>query len=143
MKKLIAFALISFVGFVGCKKSEGNKDSIKEESVITQAVDNNGTVDSSYSAYSNINQDGKNVTEKTYRYVAEDGSNALVTFIESDSGNKISVKSNNKVIFADENEATDDATIYKNADITIESKGKLLSITQGNHIIELKKAKGE
>lgn len=137
MKKIVVGSLaLSLLLFIGCKKeNSGNKIIEKtEEKLVINNPD--GSIDSTYSATSKT-ADG--TIEKTDRYVAEDGSSALVTFLKSDKENSISIKSNNKVIKADLVEGSTDT--YKNQDITIEAKDDSVTISQSGMIIALKKAK--
>ncbi len=118
MKKfLLIIVILSLSVIFGCKKSaNGNKGVVVKE-ITTK--------------------------EKTFRYVAEDGSSALVTFIETDKGNAISIRSNNKTITLDQKDSDGNMTVYGNEDIEVRSEGNNVTITQGNNVIELRKAKGE
>ena len=142
-KYLLSMGAIALLSVVACNKTDGNKNIVKEETVETTVVDDNGKVDSTYTATTDVKEGDSEMQEHTYRYVAEDGSNALVTFSNSDTEHKITVKSNNKTIVADQTEAWAKGAIYKNGDITIKSSNDSVKITQGNNVIELKKAKGE
>ena len=82
-------------------------------------------------------------SEHTERYVADDGSSALVTFKNSDKGNSISIRSNNKTIVAAQKDSDGKTHVYHNQDIEIKSENDKVTITQGNNMIELKKARGQ
>ncbi len=83
------------------------------------------------------------VAETTYRYVAEDGSSAHVTFGEDANGQYITILSNNKTIRIKHSEQTPDSEIYREHDIVVTSKEETVTIEQEGSIITLKRAKGE
>lgn len=83
------------------------------------------------------------VAERTYRYIAEDNSSALVTFTNSDKGNIISIRSNNKTITLPQKDSDGEITVYENDGIEVKSEENRITITQGNIVISLRKAKGE
>ena len=142
-RNLLTMGCVAILSLAACNKTDGNKNIVKEESIETTVTDNNGKVDSSYTATTDVKVGDSEMQEHTYRYVAEDGSGALVTFSNSDTEHKITIKSNNKTIVADQTEAWAKGAIYQNGDITIKSSNDSVKITQGNNVIELKKAKGE
>lgn len=123
MKKLF-FTLLAAGVLSSCGKENGNKSVLKADS-LTQS------------------ENPTQVEEQQYRYVAEDGSNANVTFTISEKGNTITILSNGKTIRAEQTESNDKETIYKTHDIEIKSQGDSLTILQGNAVIELKKARGQ
>lgn len=125
MKKIFyAAAIIGLMANVSCKKStDGNKNVLVE----------NSSTASSDSASSS----------KTERYVAEDGSSALVTFTDNDQENSISIRSNNKTVAAPQKSKTADAGVYGNYDFEIVAKKDTVTITQGDNVIVLKKARGQ
>ena len=136
----IASAVILFT-IVGCKKStEGNKSIIVEDSALTSKTDESVKTDSV--AVVTESESGVKKGEYTDRYVAEDGSSALVTFKNSDKENTISVRSNNKTISAPRKTDKGEG-VYGNYDFEIVSKNDSVIITQGNNIISLKKARGQ
>ena len=136
----IASAVILFT-IVGCKKStEGNKSIIVEDSAVTSRTEEPVKTDSV--AVVTESESGVKKGEYTDRYVAEDGSSALVTFKNSDKENTISVRSNNKTISAPR-KADKGEGVYGNYDFEIVSKNDSVIITQGNNIISLKKARGQ
>ena len=136
----IASAVTLFT-IVGCKKStEGNKSIIVEDSALTSKTDESVKTDSV--AVVTESESGVKKGEYTDRYVAEDGSSALVTFKNSDKENTISVRSNNKTISAPR-KADKGEGVYGNYDFEIVSKNDSVIITQGNNIISLKKARGQ
>ena len=110
----------------GCSQNEnGNKAVLKAD-------------DTTMNVEQQIEADRK---EETLRYVAEDGSSALVTYVKSADGNSVSVRSNNKTINAPEKEVRGDETVYGAHDFEIISKGDSVKIIQGDNIILLKKAR--
>ena len=125
MKKFAySIAVLFLLTSIGCKKNtERNTGVLKEKSSETPAK-----LDSTLSEY-------------TDRYVADDGSSALVTFKKGGKENSISIKSNNKTIVAVEKKQTADETIYGNYDFEITAKKDSVIITQGNNVIKLKKAR--
>lgn len=125
MKKIFyAAAFIGLMTSVSCKKStDGNKNVLVE----------NGSSSASDSATSS----------RTERYVADDGSSALVTFTDNDKENSISVRSNNKTVAAPQKSKTADGGVYGNYDFEIVAKKDTVTITQGNNVIVLKKARGQ
>lgn len=142
MKKsvFIASAVILFT-IVGCKKStEGNKSIIVEDSAVTSKTEEPVKTDSVAVVTESVS--GVKKGEYTERYVAEDGSSALVTFKNSDKENTISVRSNNKTISAPR-KAGAGPGVYGNFDFEIVSRNDSVIITQGNNIIGLKKARGQ
>ncbi|MBH1960633.1 MAG: hypothetical protein I8H68_11025 [Flavobacteriia bacterium] len=126
---------------LGCSKStEGNKSIIVEDSAIESRTEEPGDTDSA----AVLTKNGNNIKagEYTERYVAEDGSSALVTFKNTDKENTISIRSNNKTISAPKK--TDAGPgVYGNYDFEIVAKKDSVIITQGNNIIALKKARGQ
>ena len=125
MKKIIyPIALVLLLMNFNCTKStDGNTGIVKQE--------NN----------ENKNNSDSTTSELTERYVADDGSSALVTLKEGEKENSISIKSNNKIISAVEKNKTADGAIYSNYDFEIITKKDSVIITQGNNIIKLKKAR--
>lgn len=79
--------------------------------------------------------------QKTVRYVAEDGSSALITF--NKDGNSISVRSNGRTITVPQSQVQQNTTVYSGNGIEVKSEGDNITITQNNAVISLKKAKGE
>ena len=126
MKKLIfLIGAIVLMSNVSCNKSaDGNKGVLVENS-----AENTTKVDS-------LNQ------ENTDRYVAEDGSAALVTFKNSGDEKSISISSNKLTIKAPQTEALANGGIYKDHDYEIVAKNDSVTITQGDNVILLKKARG-
>lgn len=112
-----------------CKKESGNTGILKADSTTTTT--------------STANSEGEQTQEYSYRYVAEDGSSAKVTFVNSDKEKYITIFSNGKTIRAEQSEASAKNAVYKNQDVEIVSEGDNITITQGNNVIELRKAKGE
>lgn len=142
MKKIIYLgAVAALLTNISCKKStEGNKNVVVTETVEKDVKTENGKTDSSFSS-STVIKDGKGTMEEhTDRYVAEDGSSALVTFKNTGKENTISVRSNNKTITAPRKEAKGPG-VYGNYDFEIVAKNDSVTITQGNNIIRLKKAR--
>ena len=136
----IASAVTLFT-FVGCKKStEGNKGIVVQDSAVEIRTEE--TVKTDSAAVLTENGNSIKAGEYTERYVAEDGSSALVTFKNSDKENTISVRSNNKTISAPR-KADKGEGVYGNYDFEIVSKNDSVIITQGNNIISLKKARGQ
>ena len=122
MKKLIyLIGALVLISTSSCKKNaDGNKGVL-----VQQSEDGTKKRDSL-------------VQEYTDRYVAEDGSSALVTFKNSGEGKSISILSNKKTIVAPQ---TDVAGVYAAHDFEIISKNDSVIITQGNNVINLKKAR--
>lgn len=127
-----------------CNKStDGNKGVIVSEP--SGKVENSLSVNNDTAQVTSkpIESDKSNLPEYTQRYVAEDGSSALVTFKKSDDGNTISIRSNNKTITIPQKDSDGTATVYENDGIVIKSEDNVITITQGNNVISLKKARGE
>lgn len=116
MKKIILSLSVLVLTFSISCTNEGNKGVVKQEE----------------------NSVNTNVKEITERYVAEDGSSALVTTKEGEE-NSISVRSNNKTITAPEKSEG----LYGNYDFEIVKRNDSVIITQGDNIISLKKARGQ
>lgn len=116
-KHILIIAAVFLMGLTSCKKEGGNTGIIVKETK---------TENVSYK-------------ETTYRYVAEDGSNALVTFINSNDGNYISVTSNKKTIKIKQKEES----VYEENGVVIKSEGDSITITQNDNVIGLKKARGQ
>lgn len=114
MKKII-FALSIGILMLNCKDG-GNKGVVAQENTIT---------------------------EEKFRYVAEDGSNTHITFINDNGNEKIKIFSNNKTITLPKTNTTTEGNLYAEHDIEVRTYGDSLSITQGNAIILLKKARGQ
>jgi len=123
MKKIIYLAtVIALSANVSCKKSTaGNSNVLTTENRTNEAASDSG------------------ISALTERYVAEDGSSALVTFQNSNEGKSISIRSNNKMISAPEKKEG----VYSNYDFEIVNKNDSITITQGNNVIKLKKARGQ
>ena len=126
MKKFVyVIGAIVLMSNISCKKNaDGNKGVIVENS-----AENTGKVDS-------LSQ------EITDRYVAEDGSSALITFKTSGEEKSISISSNKMTIKAPQTEALANGGIYKDHDYEIVAKNDSVTITQGDNVIMLKKARG-
>lgn len=120
MKKAIYFAgAFAFTAMVSCSKTEnGNKSVLATETTVKTDNEDKGI---------------------TQRYVAEDGSSALVTVREKEDDKSISIRSNNKTITA----PWKSEGVYSNYDFEIISRNDSVTITQGNNVIRLKKARGQ
>ena len=140
MKKilLIAGGSLLLLTFSCNKTSEENKNVIKQENVTPEPLtaDSLGTTE-------NTAEGDDEIIENTVRYVAEDGSSALVTFKNSDTHHSISIRSNNKTISAPQKEALAKGAIYGDHDFEIASQNDSIIITQGDNVIKLKKARGQ
>ena len=138
MKKTIILATSSLLLLTfSCKKdTEGNKGVIQQENGYSADLPK----DSVTVADTTVNNDAQEYTE---RYVGEDGTSALVTFKNTDKEKTISIRSNNKTISAPQKEATENGRTYGNFDIEIVVKNDSISITQGDNVILLKKARGQ
>ena len=136
MKKtiLIAASCMLIITFSCTKNTEGNKSVIQQENGYSA-----GLPEDSMAVTNPVAANNENAKEYTERYVAEDGSSALVTFKNTDEEKTISIRSNNKTISAPQKEAG----VYGNFDITIEAKNDSITITQENNVILLKKARGQ
>ena len=143
-KSVLIISSVAFLAIFSCKKStDGNKNVIVEENVTENVSNNNGKVDSTYSVEKTVKNGDSQFQEYTYRYVADDGSSALVTFKNSDEENTISIKSNNKTITLPQKEAWAKGAIYSDGEIEVKSENDSVIITQGNAVIGLRKAKGQ
>lgn len=142
MKKIIYSAsAIALLTSYSCNKStEGNKNVIVEESSDIKVDNKNGSIDSTVSIEKIVKNGENTSTERTDRYVAEDGSSALVTFKNTDKEKSISIRSNNKTISAPRKEEKGEG-VYGNYDFEIVAKNDSVIITQGNNVIALKKAR--
>lgn len=142
MKKIIyAASALMLLTIYSCNKpAEGNKNIVVEETSDIQVENNSGKADTSISVERTENDGGKIKTEYTDRYVAEDGSSALVTFRNNEKENSISIRSNNKTISAPR-KADQGEGVYGNYDFQIVAKNDSVIITQGNNVIALKKAR--
>ena len=138
MKNTIIIAASSLLLLTySCKKdTEGNKGVIQKEGGYSADLPK----DSAAVVENTINTDAPEYTE---RYVGTDGSSALVTFKNSDKEKTISIFSNNKTISAPQKEATEKVKTYGNFDFTIVAKNDSITITQGDNVILLKKARGQ
>ena len=136
MKKtiLIAASCMLMIIFSCTKNTEGNKSVIQQENGYSADLP-----EDSMAVTNPLATNNENAQEYTERYVAEDGSSALVTFKNTDDEKTISIRSNNKTISAPQKEAG----VYENFDITIEAKNDSITITQENNVILLKKARGQ
>lgn len=115
---LIGTAMLAAVA-VSCGKSEnGNKGVVAQQNGSATPPEDKG---------------------ETLRYVAEDGSSALVTFKDHEDDKSISILSNNKTISAPQKSEG----VYTNFDIEIVAKNDSVIITQGDNVINLKKARGQ
>lgn len=132
MRKIIVAALAFSMVAVGCKKESGNTGVLKADSDTTTTV----TADS--------NGASAQTQEQTYRYVAEDGSSALVKFTSSGKdGNYISITSNKKTIKVKQKETTANGAVYEENSVLVKSEGDNVTIEQDGNVIELKKARGQ
>lgn len=130
MKKLICLVgAIALLISVSCKKStEGNTSILVTDTGLTKTGGDSVIVNN------------KMMQTYTDRYVAEDGSAALVTFKNSDGKKEISIASNKMTIKAPQ---TDVDGTYADHDYEIIAKDDSIKITQGNNVITLKKARGQ
>ena len=127
-----------------CKKStDGNKSVMVEENVTENVSNENGKVDSTYSSEKIVKDGNSQSQEVTERYVADDGTSALVTFKNSDKEKTISIRSNNRTITVPQKETSANGATYSDGNIEVKSEGDNVTITQGNAVISLKKAKGQ
>jgi predicted DNA binding CopG/RHH family protein len=136
MKKtfVIILSTVLAITFSCSKNTEGNPGIIKQENESAEKLPKD--------SLGNVEKDIKNTTnEFTDRYVADDGSSALVTFKTTDNEKSISIRSNNKTISAKQKKQTSEGIIYGNYDFEILSKTDTIKITQGNNVIVLKKAR--
>lgn len=136
MKKtfVIILSTVLAITFSCSKNTEGNPGIIKQENESAEKLPKD--------SLGNVEKDIKNTTnEYTDRYVADDGSSALVTFKTTNNEKSISIRSNNKTISAKQKKQTSEGIIYGNYDFEILSKTDTIKITQGNNVIVLKKAR--
>ena len=141
---ILAVAAITIVSLTSCNKESGNTGVIVKENVETNVTkSDDGIVDSTLAIEKTTKTDNAEVQEYTYRYVAEDGSSAHVTFTNTDNGNFITIKSNGKTIKVKQKEAWAKGAIYEENGIEVKSEGDKVTITQDNNVIELKKARGQ
>lgn len=139
-KTILIICTFSLLVNLSCNKStEGNKNVVQQENNPTDGL----SVDTLSSVVQPAETGNINLKEYTDRYVGEDGTSALVTFKNSDTENTISIRSNNKTISAPQKEAWEKGGIYGDFDIEIIAKNDSITITQGNNIIKLKKARGQ
>ena len=144
MRKIISAAVVLSLTVISCKKESGNTGVIKEENKEVTVTNNNGVIDSTASSETYTKDVNGETQEHTYRYVAEDGSSALVKFSNSTKdGNYIAITSNKKTIKVKQKEAWAKGAIYEENGITIKSEGDKVTIEQGGNVIELKKARGQ
>lgn len=120
MKNSISIlAVFLLVATTSCKKStDGNKNVISEH----------------------VTQNAAAPSEHTDRYVAEDGSSALVTFTNTGTEKNISINSNKMTIKAEQKDLGATDGVYSNYDYMIVAKNDSVTITQGQNVITLKKA---
>lgn len=133
---LIAASSVLLLTYSCKKETEGNKGVIQKEGGYSADLPK----DSVAVLENMVNTEAPQYTE---RYVATDGSSALVTFKNSDKEKTISILSNNKTISAPQKEATEKVKTYGNFDFTIVAKNDSITITQGDNVILLKKARGQ
>lgn len=140
MKKtlLILSSALLLLTFSCKKNTEGNKSVIK-----TEASDSLTLPSDSLQGVAEKTGNEATPAEYTERYVGDDGSSALVTFNNGGEEKTISIRSNNKTISAPQKEAWEKGGVYGNFDIEIVAKNDTVTITQGDHIITLKKARGQ
>lgn len=140
MKKtlLILSSALLLLTFSCKKNTEGNKGVIK-----TEASDSLTLPSDSLQGVAEKTGNEADPAEYTERYVGDDGSSALVTFNNGGEEKTISIRSNNKTISAPQKEAWEKGGVYGNFDIEIVAKNDTVTITQGDHIITLKKARGQ
>ncbi len=142
MKNIVLYAsgAALFISLSCNKSTEGNKNIVMQDSAVERSTEEPVKTDSA----AILTENGNTIKagEYTERYVAEDGSSALVTFRNTDKENTISIRSNNKTISAPK-KADAGPGVYGNYDFEIISKNDSVIITQGNNIIGLKKARGQ
>lgn len=141
MKKSFIIAASSMLMLtLSCKKStEGNTSVIKQENGYSADLPK----DSTNIAANQSDEADYNAKDYTDRYVADDGSSALVTFNNTAKVKTISIRSNNKTITTPQTEAFAKGGIYKDFDITIVAKNDSITITQEKNVIHLVKARGQ
>ena len=132
MKKIFAISsLVLLTMALSCSdKGDGNKNVLAAENAEAVVTTTAGS----------MNSDGAEEST-TDRYVAEDGSSALVTFSTKDSVKSISILSNRKTITAPQTDVMADGEIYGSFDFEIVKKDSVITITQGNNVIILRKAR--
>ncbi|UOE40681.1 hypothetical protein MTP09_12345 [Chryseobacterium suipulveris] len=141
---VLVLSSVLLLSAFSCKKSsDGNKSIIVEENVEKTVSNDNGKIDSTFTDAKTEKTADTQVQEITERYVGTDGTSALVTFKNSDKEHTISIRSNNKTIVLPQKEAWAKGGIYADHDIEVKSEGDNITITQGNNVIELKKARGQ
>ena len=134
MNKIIFILAVSML--MACKKESGNTGVIVKDGSSSVATTDSLPADTS-------GESSTAVREETYRYVADDGSSAHVTFGTSDDGKYISIRSNNKTINVKHKETTAVGDVYGEHDIIVNAEGDSLTITQAGNVIALKKARGQ
>ena len=140
MKKALALAsAVTLLFSYSCtKESTGNKGVIKDgtnDSIVLP-------IDSSNTMSNDMTAENRDMLNYTDRYVGTDGTSALVTFNNTGEEKMISVRSNNKTISAAQKEAWENGGVYGNFDYEIVAKNDTITITQGDNVITLKKARG-
>ncbi len=121
MKRVII--VLAAVLLTACSKEKGNSGVLKQETVVGENT--------------------KVPQEPTYRYVAEDGSSAHITYGQAPEGKYISIRSNNKTIRVKHEQTTASGDVYREHDITVTAMDSLVTIDQAGTIIELRKARGQ
>lgn len=141
MKKTFIIAASSMlIVTLSCKKNTaGNKSIIEQENGYSADLPKDSTNVATHQP-DEAEYDSKDYTD---RYVANDGSSALVTFNNTAKVKTISIRSNNKTITTPQTEAFVKGGIYKDFDITIIAKNDSITITQEKNVIHLTKARGQ
>lgn len=143
-KSVIIISSLALLASYSCKKNtEGNKNILVEETVKEEVNNENGKVDSSYVVEKKVIKGDQKEDEVTERYVAEDGSSANITFKNSKDQHTISIHSNKMTLTLPQKDSDGKTNVYEKDGIVVTADGTNVIITQDNHEISLRKAKGQ
>jgi uncharacterized lipoprotein YehR (DUF1307 family) len=120
MKKAVFILLMGSLALVSCKKEEGNKGVIKEETPAAETKDK-------------ALIPGAN----SYTYRGMEGVRAKVSFNNTDKDNTVSIEANNNKFQLDKKAEINGEVQYERAGIRAIAKGDSLIIQQDGHIIPL------
>lgn len=135
----ITAAMVS-LSMISCKKNtEGNRNTIIEESREASYTDDNGKIDSAASTTYERTVNGKTSREETFVYSGLDNTKAKVTFLDSPTEHTVTIEANKHKFQLDRKDVNPLKTTYERNGIRAEKKGDSLYIIQDGNIIPLKK----
>ena len=137
MRKLIVpLSLISVI-ILSCNKQDTNTEIVETQNEL---VMDPTVVEDTIAGNGSYNEEiGNGKDAHTYNYKAEDGTMAIVTFLNSDTEHTLTVKMNDKTYVLDQKEAWAKGAAYEKDEVKAHNQRDDLDFTVDGKTIKLKR----